>query len=265
MSWPHLALFDRDRDGQTTGGRLYARSYLQLRLLIGLSGFLLPVFLIVLDWQFMTEGRQIRGSLSVYYHTPARDLLVAGLCVIGVLLMTYMTAQLWTWDFLLSTAGGIAVVVVAFFPTSRPGLSPTDPRCGEAGAAPPGCTALQQQLGEHVVARVHGTASTVFLLLMSGLCCVFAARAYKFRKTAKEPRIVLYAICATLIILAGLWALFGPDLRLWSYTLHPTYAGEFVAFYAFSVSWFVASWDLIVQILRPTLDRSEPRQAKLSA
>jgi hypothetical protein len=244
---PKLALFDREVDGLTPGGKLYAQSYLQIRLLIGLTGFLLPLLLVVLDWLFMTEGRQIRGSMSAYYHTPARDLFVAGLCVVGVLLLTYVSAQMWTWDFLLSSVAGVSVLVVAFFPTWRPGLSLDSPRCGDPTVPPPGCTALQQRLGEQQVATIHAIAAVTFVVLLAALSLVFAARAQ--RDGEPDTRRRLYLICAAVIVLAGLWAVLGRTVGVSAYSVHKTYAGEFVAFYAFSISWFVASWDLIRGIL----------------
>src|SRR5262245_2139957 len=78
---------------------LYARSYLLNRLVIGGIGVLLPTLLFVVDWLFLRGAVSVRGSLSAYYHTPARDLFVAGLCVTGVMLLTYMAAQAKTWDF----------------------------------------------------------------------------------------------------------------------------------------------------------------------
>ena len=206
------------------------------------------LLLVLVDWLFMTEGRQIQGSMSAYYHTPARDLFVAGLCVVGVLLLTYLTAQLWTWDFILSSLAGVSVLVVAFFPTWRPGLSPDSARCGESALALPGCTALQERFGEQQVATVHAIAAVTFVVLLAALSLVFAARAkYDGEPTARRR---LHLACATVIMLAGLWAIMGPTLRVSTYSVQKTYAGEFVAFYAFSLSWSAASWDLIRGILR---------------
>jgi len=248
VTLPKLAVFDREVDGLTPGGKLYARSYLQIRLLIGLTGFLLPLLLIGLDWSFMTEGRQIQASMSAYYHTPARDLFVAGLCVVGVLLLTYLTAQVWTWDFILSSLAGVSVLVVAFFPTWRPGLPPGSSRCGDSPVATAGCTALQQRFGEQQVATVHAIAAVMFVVLLAALSLVFAARARHDGEPAARRR--LYLSCAAAIVAAGLWAMLGPTLRVSTYSVHQTYAGEVVAFYAFSISWFAASWDLIRGVLR---------------
>ena len=248
MTLPQLALFDREVDDLTPSGKLYARSYLQIRLLIGLTGFLLPLLLVLVDWLFMTEGRQIQGSMSAYYHTPARDLFVAGLCVVGVLLLTYLTAQMWTWDFILSSLAGASVLVVAFFPTWRPGLSPDDAGCAQSAVNTPGCTALQQRFGEQQVATVHAIAAVTFVVLLAALSLVFAARAKRDGEPATQRR--LYLSSAAVIVVAGLWAVLGPTIRISTFSVHKTYAGEFAAFYAFSLSWFAASWDLIRGILR---------------
>src|SRR5690606_17836487 len=89
---------------------LYVRSYLLIRTLVGLLGILLPVLFIVGEAAYFRGGVHVRGSLSAYYHTSMRDIFVAGLCVIGFLLATYLSGQVRTWDFWLSLVAGVAVV-----------------------------------------------------------------------------------------------------------------------------------------------------------
>jgi hypothetical protein len=261
MRAPTVALFNREVDGLSTGGRLYARSYLQIRLLIGLTGFLLPLLLVVIDWLFITSGRQVQGSMSAYYHTPARDVFVAGLSIVGALLLTYMTAQVWTWDFILSSVAGVAVLVVAFFPTWRAGLVAGSPHCGDTASTPTGCTALQQTLGEGHVAMIHGVAASIFVAMLCGLCFVFAAREKRYR--GHTTRRALYMGCAAVIVLASGWAYFGPTLHLFAYDLGKVYVGEVFAFYAFSLSWFASSWDLIRGFLRRVPSRPSPMPVSL--
>ena len=98
--------------------------------MIGIVGLLLPWALIVIDWQFMTEGRQIRGSMSAYYHSPARDLFVGGLVAIGGFLLLYMTGRWRTWEFSLSSVAGFAVWTVAF-PAGRAGSERTERSCAD--------------------------------------------------------------------------------------------------------------------------------------
>lgn len=82
--------FQRPRDLSDGADALYARSYLLIRLVVGGIGILLPTLLFVLDGLVLKGGLSVRGSLSAYYHSGARDLFVAGLCVTGFLLITYM-------------------------------------------------------------------------------------------------------------------------------------------------------------------------------
>ena len=71
---------------------------------------------------------------------------------------------------------GLAVIGAVFFPTSRPGLTPGDPRCG-AKPVPAGCSPVQQQLGEPLVAGIHFTCAVVFVLSLAATAFLFAYRA----------------------------------------------------------------------------------------
>jgi hypothetical protein len=98
-------------------------SNLWTRAIIGMIGIVLPVFLIAGEAFFLRGGVHVRGSLSAYYHTSMRDIFVAGLCVTGFFLATYMAGTK-TRDFWLSLVAGLAVIGVVFFPTMRPHLLP---------------------------------------------------------------------------------------------------------------------------------------------
>jgi hypothetical protein len=87
-----------------------------------------------------------------------RDVFVAGLCVIGFFLITYLSGETKTLDFRLSLLAGVAVLFVVFFPTKRPDLAPDAPLCG-VRPMPQGCSPLQQQFGEQLVAGIHFAAA----------------------------------------------------------------------------------------------------------
>jgi len=63
-------------------------SYLTLRRSIGAMGILLP-FALVLGQLIMDPGSGLRVSISAYYATPMRDVLVGALCAIGASLFAY--------------------------------------------------------------------------------------------------------------------------------------------------------------------------------
>jgi hypothetical protein len=231
--------FERPADltDRTDPRALYARSYLVNRFLVGAAGMLLPLGLILSEF-FLDGNLLARGSLSAYYHSPARDLFVGTLCVTGILLITYLAGQPHTKDFWLSFVAGVAALFVAAFPTTRPGLDPAAPRCGVV-PTPDGCVSLQQRFGEVPVAVVHYAAATVFILSLALLCFLFASREERhlgFVGLARFLRGCGWAIVAAIAwIVVGTWR----DLTFWQLT--PLYLGEVVAVWAFGLAWLVKS------------------------
>src|SRR6476646_1364470 len=117
----------RDLRDRTDPAVIFARSYLAIRTAVGLIGIALPLMFIVGEACFLDGHVHVRGSLSAYYHTSMRDCFVGALCVIGVLLITYMSGQTRRTDFWLSLLAGVGVLGVAFLPTERPDLAPGAP------------------------------------------------------------------------------------------------------------------------------------------
>jgi hypothetical protein len=223
---------------------LYARSYLIHRLAVGLLGVLLPLVLIVSEL-WISGDVALRGSLSAYYHTTARDVFVASLAVVGVLLITYLSAQTWTKDFWLSLVGGVAVLLVAFFPTMRPGLSETDPLCGTT-PTPAGCTGLQQVLGETNAAVVHFVAAAVFVVSLAILCFVFARREQRHAGHLGVARIL--RACGWVMIAAMAWIAAGFAFDLSIGPITSLYGGEVVAFLAFGIAWLTKGRQLFSRL-----------------
>lgn len=278
FSWPALKTFDRVSTASSTATREgFERSYLTMRLVIGAVGVLLPLALVAVDKIFVDDP--VRGSMSAYYHSSARDLFVGGLAISGFMLTTYMLTKAWTWDFLISFVGGLAVIALAGFPTARHRLGgATDSTCSYTHAETPPCTALQETLGEGVTRGVHVGATLVVIASFIALCIVFALREFGYGRAAhalvrndpsqlgpvriwrrlrssgraggvlryawtEATRSTLYLGCAVGVAVGGLWGLVGPD-----WPGPHTYVGEFVAFTSFGTAWIVASYDLIKQI-----------------
>lgn len=85
-------------------------SYLTLRRAIGVLGIALPFVLPALG------GAQ--HSLSAYYGTPARDVLVGTLCLIGAFLLAYRGYD--RRDRAAGVVGGLAIIGVAWVPWDGP-------------------------------------------------------------------------------------------------------------------------------------------------
>lgn len=99
------------------GGYLF--SYLNLRRTVGCIAILLPL---VLRVGVIVFGSAVPYSVSGYYYSPMRNVLVAALCALGVFLITYQGYD--RLDSGITNVAGGAAVGVAFFPTSSPSFRP---------------------------------------------------------------------------------------------------------------------------------------------
>ena len=93
-----------------------------MRAVVGALGIALPFVLVLIDGVWFDGDPFPRSSLSAYYYSGVRELFVGALCATGVFLITYKVAER-NLDNTLSVLAGLAVLVVAVFPTSRPSES----------------------------------------------------------------------------------------------------------------------------------------------
>jgi hypothetical protein len=240
----------------------YTRSYRSMRLVVGALGIGLPIFLIIGEAAFLRGSVLVRGSLSAYYHSPMQDVFVAGLCVIGFLLVTYMAGEYKTIDFWASLIAGVAVIGVVFFPTTRSGLPPHAPLCGST-PEPPGCSPVEQTLGEHQTAVIHGICAIVFIFFLAVMSFLFAVseilpaeernrnQVLGGRKPGpfrKPGRFWIHLTCTLIILAAGAWAFWGAGI--WQLTR--LYIGEVASVWAFGLSWIVAGLSITAPARRGT-------------
>jgi hypothetical protein len=95
-------------------------SYLTLRKFVGLIGILLPFALVIIH-MLLVRQVVLLGSVSGYYYTDVRGVLVGSLCAIGVFLFAYRGYDNWdniNWDNVLTNAAGVFAIGVALFPTA---------------------------------------------------------------------------------------------------------------------------------------------------
>jgi hypothetical protein len=217
---------------------LYRIASLWSRAIVGAIGILLPIIFILGEANSLRGGVHVRGSISAYYHTSMRDTFVAGLCVIGFFLATYLSGETRTRDFWLSLVAGLTVFGVVYFPTTRPHLLPDAPRCGTA-PMPAGCSPIQQQLGEKPVATIHFAFAAIFILSLALLCFVFANPR---RETGGIATIL--RSCGWVIFGAIAWAIVGGILKVTIWELTPLYIAEVISVWAFGVAWLFKARDL---------------------
>jgi Protein of unknown function (DUF2510) len=227
---------------------LYVRSYLLIRTAVGGIGLLLPLVLIAGESWIRGSGVQIESSLSSYYHTSMQDVFVGALCVIAVLLATYLAARPCTWDFWLSLLAGLALLGVVFFPIGRPGIPAGAPRCGST-PAPSGCSPLEQLLGEVRTEHVHLIAAGGCFLLLAALSFLFARREHA--QGGNLAAAYFHGLCGVVVLLsvaaAGLDDYVEVDLG----PLPLLFAAETAAVWAFAASWLLAGRELWLRLPRP--------------
>lgn len=98
----------------TSSPNIQIISYLTLRTLIGLLGFILPVFLIIGEF-FVSGNFYVYPSLSRYYYTSMRDIFTGVLFVIGFFLLSYKGYS--KIDNITGNLGFVFAVGVALCPT----------------------------------------------------------------------------------------------------------------------------------------------------
>jgi len=212
----------------------YVRSYMLLRASVGVTGVMLPIVLVVLDSRLFRESPDPRGSLSAYYYSGARDVLVGALCVTAAFLMTYKVVER-NLDNTASFIAGVAALAVALFPTGRP--SP------ETRLSP-----LQSTFTEVAVERIHFGAAAVFIVLLALVSLTFGFREGK-RPPADDMRrsptfwrryhlVCAGAIAAAVAFIGFSKVVAGPA----NYLL----IGEVVAVMAFGASWLMKGLELKV-------------------
>lgn len=204
------------------------RSYYRMRQALGVLGLLLPLTLIL--GGFVAFGA-VEPSISDYYHTLLRDVLVGTLSAIAIFLIFYRGhapgPRDRVSDDLIATIGGVAALGVAYLPNTG--------RLPEAAEA----SVVQVVIGAQTAAIGHYVSATVFLSCLAWLSLV------RFTRTAKPVRRRVYAACGWVIVamtvatvVASWFKVMGPAgpqqvvndwmLVLWF---------EAVAVWAFAVSW----------------------------
>jgi hypothetical protein len=184
-------------------------SYLYLRRAIGLIGLALPVVLIV--GKQVVQGGDLVGSLSGYYYTDLRDVLVGAMCAAGVFLLAYYGHD--RIDSIASTVAGLGAIGLALFPTT------------------PGHDA---SAWDRTAGVLHLTFATVFFLSLAYFCL----RLFPHDGEHPERSGALYRVCGGVILACLVLIALSSYLRLVP-SLHPALWLEAVAVWAFGVAWVV--------------------------
>jgi len=223
-------------------------SYISIRRAIGILGIALPIVLWLGTFLF-SDCTGVQGSISDYYHTIMRNILVGILCAVSLFLFTYHG-----FDNRDRNAGKIASILalgVAFFPTDLKGLVT-------------GCT-IDPVFYKDWFSTVHLVSAVLFFLMLSyfslflftksehteentknQFTIIFGHDIFKKKYTDKlDPRKKLrnriYIICGLTIFISLLlmaiyiWFFKGKYSSLDQ--CQPIYWLEATALWAFGISW----------------------------
>lgn len=221
----------KPRPSSAEGPRLmYLRSYLFMRVMVGVIGISLPFVLVLADRIVFSGDPFPRSALSDYYYSGVRELFVGALCAAAMFLVTYKIVEA-NLDNTVTVVAGLAALTIALFPTEGPNGTPLTP--------------LQDLLGEGVVSAVHYVAAAVFILALAAMSYFFGRR-----EGAREPRPGhrspvfwrwYHWTCAGVILLAVAF------MAIASLVDEPPRAllyGEAISVWAFGASWLMKGLEL---------------------
>lgn len=221
---------------------------------IAILGFFLPGSMLV--WSVLT-GSSIRGSLSEYYYTPVRDLMVGTLITMAVFLWSYRGFSDRDDDLLADRRVGkitaVAAAVLALFPIT--------PRNDDR------CTLAQCVIGPQASDLVHAGGAAVFFVSLASFCLVLLPRSVVTGDGA-AGRVRLYRICGGIIVVATLiivvWKFLPIEIIFILGRYQPIFWLEGLAIWAFSVAWIVrgrALEDAITRNFKLSQPGAEPTAA----
>jgi hypothetical protein len=244
---------DRRPDPKTDPvGARYVRSFLVLRILVGLIGLALAPLVVLVEHYGYGGTLFPRDSVSIYYYTGMHDVFVAALAAMGIFFITYKVAEC-SLDSTASTLAGAGAILISQFPTAPP----MDVPVGYP-------TPLQGAVGVQAASSIHYTASAVFLVGLTVMSFFFARREGTRprregqRFSGKAWRNLHYA-CSGALVLALLWVAF----TSWVWHGGPYYTllvGEALAASAFGISWLAkgSELDMLFGTPRPEIEPREP-------
>ena len=228
-------------------------SYLYLRKTVGWLAILLPFALLV--GNIVISGQQPE-SISGYYYTGMRNVLVGALCVLGVFLIAYSGYdELDRW---ITNLAGIGALGVAFFPTSSPSFRPSAIGVfhhifATAAMTLMGFMALQFMKMKAPAEGTHASWTEIWRLLRT----LWHAERVPDDQPRKKMRNRIYRICAWVIlasVVLGAAQSFVPLLVKGN--SHLLFWFETLALVAFGASWFVKGQTLSGLLFRLAPNKS---------
>lgn len=248
-------------------------SYLKLRRMTGMLGFALPVMLLIMA---VTPTVNFMPSISEFYYTPVRSLLVGVIGAIAIFLFCYKgyaaepqrVAQRPIEKFLtdrrVSMAAALGAVGVAIFPTSS-----------EVATMP--VPLMVQWLGSGGSSILHAISALTFFLALAVMCLENFRRApldrTQSRSRAAERSIyaacgnVLIGCTAILVLLFVIGAVGSEGIAHFTKGNHLIFWFETFGLFAFALAWLVKGEALtpVVNMVASAEEADRARAAQKTA
>lgn len=206
---------------------IHTYSYLALRRAVGWVGVLLP-FVLMLANTILFGGAFPEKSISLYYHTPVRDLFVGGLCAVALFLFFYAGYN--KWDNITANMAGLFAVLVAWFPASETGTG-------------------------GIVNTIHFVSAALFFITLALFSIFLFTRKDDNPTPEKLKRNVIYVVCGLVILISlvamMLWFLFAGSGNSNSVFI---FWAETIALIAFGISWLIKGGTLFTDQKREEAD-----------
>ncbi len=189
-------------------------SYLGLRRAVGVVAVALPF--VLLAGKLLIDGPGLPGSISAYYYTSMRNVLVGLLFMQGTFLLSYRYDRR---DTVAAAIAGIAVIGVALFPTQPMNPTPADVAIG----------------------IVHLVCATTFFLTTAWISLFLFTLSDGSPTPRKLQRNVVYRVAGIVILVCLVLQVVTDNLlpRAVVDAVHPVFWLEALAVIAFGVSWLV--------------------------
>jgi hypothetical protein len=185
-------------------------SYLALRNSLGWIGILLP-FVLVIGMLLFFDGNPVQKTISQYYYTGMRDVLVGALCAIALFLFFYKGYNRYeNWS---ANIAGFFSLGIAWFPTTP--AAPLD-----------------------IIGKVHLICASMFFLILALFSIFFFTRKVPHPTKQKVKRNKIYVICG-LVMIACLLAIviYFNFIQTENSGSHFVFWAETVALITFGISW----------------------------
>ena len=204
-------------------------SYLGMRKAVGIIGFVLPF---VLGFGGLLLSQTIQPSISDYYYTPLRNVLVGSLCAIGVFLVS--TKGFDRKDEIAGYLSGIFAIGVAFI----------------AKAPPKGVLRPIES-----ISPLHFTFATLLFLTFAYFCLFLFVTTAKNRPPTRRKlqRNILYRVSGIVILIAVflIAIVHLPSLKDALARFDPVFWLESLAVIAFGVAWLTKGEMILKDLPEP--------------